>query len=209
MQHTDRDLEQPATNALDARSVFVVHGRDVALRDSMFAFLRSLDLKPIEWTHAVALTGKAAPYIGEVLDAAFSNATAVVVLMTPDEVAYLRTVYSSGPDDPDTQPASQARPNVLFEAGLALGRHPDRTVLVEIGDLRPFSDVAGRHMVRLSNEIGPRQELARRLKYGGLSRRPVQRVVAPSGRVQRPLRKRPVPWPPRTKHPRRTTARGP
>lgn len=133
----------------------------------MFDFLRSVDLKPIEWTQAIALTRKAAPYIGEVLDAAFSNANAVIVLITPDEIAYLQGAYASGPDDPETQPAPQARPNVLFEAGMALGRHPDRTILVEVGAVRPFSDVAGRHTVRLNNDVASRQELARRLTTAG------------------------------------------
>ncbi len=34
-------------------------------------------------------TGKGSPYIGEMLDAAFGAAQAVVVLQTPDDVAYL------------------------------------------------------------------------------------------------------------------------
>jgi hypothetical protein len=37
---------------------------------------------------------------------------------------------------------------VLFEAGLAMGRHPRKTVLVQVGKSKPFSDVDGRHMVR-------------------------------------------------------------
>ncbi|MCZ7537472.1 MAG: nucleotide-binding protein [Acidimicrobiia bacterium] len=31
----------------------------------MFDFLRAIGLQPIEWTQAVALTGKGSPYIGE------------------------------------------------------------------------------------------------------------------------------------------------
>lgn len=151
----------------DPRSVFVVYGRNERLRQAMFELLRSLDLRPMEWTHAIELTGVAAPYIGQVLDAAFSNAAAVVVLMTPDEVAYLQPRYGHGDDDPETRPAPQARPNVLFEAGMALGRHPARTVLVEVGEVRPFSDAAGRHAVRLSNDVARRQDLAQRLKTAG------------------------------------------
>lgn len=151
----------------DPRSVFVVHGRNAAARVAMFDFLRSLDLRPMEWSHAVELTGVASPYIGDVLEAAFSNAVAVVVLMTPDEIAYLQPRYGSSADDPETAPAPQARPNVLFEAGMALGRHPSRTVIVELGTVRPFSDVAGRHVVRLSNDVAKRQELAQRLKTAG------------------------------------------
>lgn len=151
----------------DPRAVFVVHGRNGAARDAMFEFLRSLDLRPIEWTRAVELTGQGSPYIGEVLDAAFDHAQAVVVLMTPDEVAYLQTQFASGEADPETQPAAQARPNVLFEAGMALGRDAERAILVELGQVRPFSDVAGRHAIRLSNDPTQRQALAARLRSAG------------------------------------------
>lgn len=137
------------------------------MRDSMFTFLRSINLSPLEWTKAIQLTGQGSPYIGDVLDAAFSHAVAVVVLMTPDEVAYLRSEYADGETDPQTKPAAQARPNVLFEAGMALGRDAYRTVLVEIGEVRPFSDVGGRHAVRLDNEVASRQELANRLATAG------------------------------------------
>lgn len=75
------------SGAGNGRSVFVVHGRNDALRKAMFEFLRSINLSPIEWTRAVELTGEGSPYIGQVLDAAFDHAIAVVVLMTPDEVA--------------------------------------------------------------------------------------------------------------------------
>lgn len=151
----------------DNRSVFVVHGRNELLRKSMFDFLRSINLSPMEWTTAVELTGEGSPYIGQVLDAAFDHATAVVVLMTPDEVAYLQPRYGYGESDQETQPAPQARPNVLFEAGMALGRDAKRTVLVEVGEVRPFSDVAGRHAIRLSNAPASRQALASRLRTAG------------------------------------------
>ena len=149
------------------RKVFVVHGRNGPARVAMFSFLRSIGLQPIEWSHAVAATGEASPYIGTVLDSAFIAAQAVVVLMTPDEIAYLRDEYSSEDSDPEREPAAQARPNVLFEAGMAMGRDPKRTVLVELGAMRPFSDIAGRHMLRLTGEPERRKELAQRLKTAG------------------------------------------
>lgn len=155
------------TSTSDTRSVFVVHGRNEALRKAMFDFLRSINLSPMEWTSAVELTGEGSPYIGQVLDAAFEHATAIIVLMTPDEVAYLQPRYGHGEGDIETLPAPQARPNVLFEAGMALGRDAKRTVLVEIGEVRPFSDVAGRHAIRLTNSTASRQALAARLKTAG------------------------------------------
>lgn len=155
------------TDAPDGRSVFVVHGRNDELRVAMFEFLRSINLAPIEWTRAIQLTSKGSPYIGEVLDAAFRRATAIVVLITPDEVAYLQPRFGHGGHDPAVDPAPQARPNVLFEAGMAIGRDADRTILVEVGDVRPFSDVAGRHTVRLGNDVPSRQALALRLETAG------------------------------------------
>ncbi len=70
--------------------VFVVHGRDRVAKDAIFTFLRAVGVKPIEWNSALAMSKKSAPYIGEILDAAFAKARAVVVLFTPDDLAQLR-----------------------------------------------------------------------------------------------------------------------
>lgn len=153
--------------APNPKDVFVVHGRNEAARSSMFTFLRAIGLNPIEWNKALAATGSASPYIGQVLDTAFDMAQAIVVLMTPDEMAGLLPDYANGPSDPETTPGPQARPNVLFEAGMAMGRDPKRTVLVELGTLRPFSDVAGRHAVRLNSSPEKRLDLANRLRTAG------------------------------------------
>jgi predicted nucleotide-binding protein len=158
---------EPTSDA-DPRKVMVVHGRDDEARRAMFDFLRALGLAPMEWSSLVAETGSAAPYIGQVLTAAFATAKAVVVLFTPDDEGWLKEAFRK-PDDPpeETQPTPQARSNVLFEAGMALGVHPDRTVLVELGKLRPFSDIYGRHVIRLNGTEGPLHEIAHRLKTAG------------------------------------------
>jgi hypothetical protein len=103
-----------------------------------------------------------------VLDVAFSEAAAVVVLLTGDDEAKLRD-HLILPDDQDYERflTSQPRQNVLLEAGLAFGRHPERTVLVQVGDIRPISDLAGRYIVRLDNSMGKRQILADRLRVAG------------------------------------------
>ena len=156
------------SETINAVQVFVVHGRNQKARDAMFTFLRAIGLHPLEWNEAVRATGKPMPYIGEILDAAFAQAGAVVVLMTPDDEARLRESFR-GPSDPphETEPTGQARPNVLFEAGMAMGRNAERTILVEIGTLRPFSDVAGLHVIRMDNSSQRRQELAQRLESAG------------------------------------------
>jgi len=149
-------------------TVFVVHGRDLAAREAVFAFLRSLSLRPLEWTQALKLTGKGSPYVGEVLDAAFREAAAIIVLLTPDDEARLNSVFLTSRDPKhERELTGQARPNVLFEAGMAFGNNPNSTVLVQLGDIRPFSDVGGRHVVRLNNTPASRIEFATKLANAG------------------------------------------
>ena len=154
----------------DPKKVFVVHGRDDNLRRDFFAFLRALDLKPLEWSEALKLTKKASPYIGEVLDQAFDNAQAIAVLLTPDdEVRLISELWSPDEDESEKEFRLQPRPNVLFEAGMAFGRNPNRTLLIEVGRVKAFSDVAGRHVIRLTDSPENRQDVAERLQTAGCS----------------------------------------
>lgn len=152
----------------DPRKVFIVHGRNSHARNAMFQFLRSIGLNPIEWSQAIRLTGKPSPYVGEILERAFSIAQATVVLMTPDDEARLKEQFRRQNDPPyETMLTGQARPNVLFEAGVAMGYCSSRTVLVELGAIRPFSDIGGIHIIRMDNSISKRQDLAERLGLAG------------------------------------------
>ena len=162
--HSDEDPRPEKS----ARQVFVVHGRNGQARDALFTFLRAIGLHPLEWTEAIRATDKPTPYIGEILDAAFFQAHAVIVLFTPDDLAMLnKQLWDEGEPAHETKLTGQARPNALFEAGMAMGRDERRTVLVELGRLRPFSDIAGRHVIRLDNSTQRRQELAQRLETAG------------------------------------------
>jgi predicted nucleotide-binding protein len=118
--------------------------------------------------HAIKMTRGGAPYVGTILETVFREAVAVVVLLTPDDEARLRRPFRRAKDPlHETQLTGQARPNVLFEAGMALGRKPESTVIVQIGEVRPFSDIGGRHVVHLANTPTSRQELATKLANAG------------------------------------------
>jgi predicted nucleotide-binding protein len=162
-----RSNRKPVQRRRD-NTVFVVHGRNEEARKAFFMFLRALGLKPIEWNQAIKKTRQASPYVGTILERAFSEAASIVVLFTPDDEARLKKRYQRPRDSNyETNLTGQARPNVLFEAGMAYGKNPNSTVLVQLGDVRPFSDVAGRHIVHLSNDFNSRQELAIKLSNAG------------------------------------------
>ena len=170
---------------LNPREVWVVHGRNTAARDAMFEFLHAIGLKPIEWSEAVASLGDGAASIEKVLERGFSVTHAVLVLLTGDDMAYLRWQLAGADESTaETTPTPQARPNVLFETGMALGRNPTRTVLVALGHLRPFSDVAGK--LQKANQCGGRSpEFGRQVKVNRLpGRNRESHRMAPRGKFR-------------------------
>jgi predicted nucleotide-binding protein len=160
------DNDHMAGNGPDRRNVFVIHGRNDTARSALFEFLRAVGLHPIVWSQAIKMTKQGSPYIGDVLDAAFSGAQAIVVLQTPDDVVYLNPSLTHAAD-PECDPQPQPRPNVLFEAGMAMGRNPERVIIVELGQVKSFSDIHGRHVVRLDNSLRKRLDLVDRLETAG------------------------------------------
>lgn len=143
-------------------SLFVVHGRDSKLNEDMFSFLRAIGLNPLEWNQAVKQTKGANPNITEIVKTALKSVQGVIVMFSPDEEARLKKKFRSSTDG--TKLESQARANVIFEAGIALGTHHEKTLLVEVGNVRKISDIAGMHILHLSNSPSSRKELAQRLK---------------------------------------------
>lgn len=149
------------------KKVMVVYGRNQALRDSMFDFLRALKLDPIEWSEAIRATGRASPYVGEILDAAFKMTQAVVVLLSPDESVQLRRELCADDNEFESERGFQPRANVLIEAGMALARAENRTLLVKVGAVNIASDIHGRHVVTMDGSAERRNEFAQRLKTAG------------------------------------------
>lgn len=157
----ERAMEQ---RAQDPRKVAVMHGRDVGARKWMYGWLRSVGLQPQEWGHLIAQTGKATPYSGEAVRAAFDIAQAVVVLFTPDEIGVLHPELNGDDANDD---GAQPRLNVILEAGMALQSHQNQTVFVELGATRPISDLGGLNTIRLNGAADRLHELANRLERAG------------------------------------------
>ncbi|HEY4932144.1 MAG TPA: nucleotide-binding protein [Terriglobales bacterium] len=167
-QSSEASRTMTASTSIDSRRVFVVYGRNSKARAAVFDFLRAIDLAPMEWEEVIGATSKPSPYIGEALEAGFSMAQAAVVILTGDDLARVGKRYLKPDDTNDERVLTpQPRPNVLFEAGMALGKYPDRTVLVSLGSYRTFSDIDGRHLIRLSDNATARQALADRLRKAG------------------------------------------
>jgi Predicted nucleotide-binding protein containing TIR-like domain len=143
----------------------VIGGRDTALTESMFTLLAALGCRPIEFHQAVGRVPRTGnPFIGQVLDRAFEQVQALIVLFSPDDEAKLKDQFLKPSGDiGERKLRGQARANVIFEAGMAMGRHEEKTIMVQVGDIKGFSDIAGRHMVRLDDSFESRRDFATRL----------------------------------------------
>jgi predicted nucleotide-binding protein len=162
-----KKLGKTKVRATKDNSMFVVHGRDAKLNQDMYAFLSSIGIVPMEWDQAIkAAKGGANPILGDVISQAMEKVQGVMILLSPDEEAKIRPKFASQSDEKKGLHLKgfQPRPNVIFEAGLALGAHSDKTILVQAGDIREISDIAGKHMVHLTNETSSRKTLAFRLR---------------------------------------------
>jgi CBS domain-containing protein len=149
----------------ERQTVFVVHGRNQQARDSVFQFLRAVGLRPREWLAMLTEIGPC-PTIEQIVRRSIRQADAIVIVLTGDDEVRLRAPLVSQNDTAEEiHFQSQARPNVLFELGLALAVAPKRTVILQIGKVKSFSDIAGRHVLRMSNS--KRHEFAERLRAAG------------------------------------------
>lgn len=155
-------LHKDKMNA-NKRNVFIIHGRDRQRNQFFFDLLRRVDLHPLEFEELIAKAGSGSPYIGDIVRSAFDQAQAVIALFTGDDLVHIRPEHGD-----HEEPTPQPRPNVLFEAGMAIALQRDRTVIVEVPPLRGLSDLHGIHAVRFnSGSAVERNALINRLKSAG------------------------------------------
>lgn len=96
------------------KTVFVVHGRNMKIKQNVFIFLRSLNVRPLEWESAVKMTNKGAPTTLEVIKAGMKNSNGIIVLFTGDDLAKLKRNFGKQ------------------EKTLILNHSPDRMYLLKL-----------------------------------------------------------------------------
>jgi len=166
-----RPTAQAAERSLDEdrrRNVFVVYGRDEKARRAIFEFLRALDLRPLQWESVVSETGSAAPSLSEAVRIGLRICTAVVVLMTAEDIVRLHPdLHEQAESQAETADSMQARPNVLLELGMALAVKPDQTLILFLGQHRPVTDLGGKNYVQVQASSDWRSKVAGRLAQAG------------------------------------------
>ncbi|SEG05245.1 TIR domain-containing protein [Bosea lathyri] len=130
-----------------SNKVFVVHGHDEKAKQDLEILLAEMGLEPIV-LHRQADGGRTLIEKFE----HYSDVGFAVILLTPDEVAYLT------PEDlkPDTERKKEqrARPNVIFEFGFFVGRlGRSRTCCLYRGDVVLPSDLSGLIYKRFDRSI--------------------------------------------------------
>ena len=117
--------------------IFIVHGHDDISKNELEIFLRSIGLEPIV-LHRQADEGQT---IIEKFEK-HSDVGYAFILLTPDEVAYLRS-EDAKPDD-ERKKELRARPNVIFEFGYFVGKlGRSRVCCLHTGAVSLPSDVSG------------------------------------------------------------------
>ncbi len=134
------------------RTIYVVFGHDTDQVRKIKAFLEGLDLVFLTKKEAVDFTKKTAPFIGDIINAAFEHAQAVIVLLTGDEEVQLcKELHHYDDEDFEKVFCPQPMQEQIFEAGYAFGKSPKRTILIQIGHVRPFSDIVGRFILHFTD----------------------------------------------------------
>ena len=142
-----------------SRSIFIVHGHDETLKQSVARLLEKLELKPVI-LHEQPDMGKT---IIEKLEAHSSEVDIgyAIVILTPDDLG------APVPEKENLNP--RARQNVVLELGYfiaKLGRHRVRTLYTEGVELP--SDYKGVLYTKIDNLGAWKLELAREIKATGI-----------------------------------------
>ena len=138
----------------DFHRVFIVHGHDEALRETVARFIATIGLVPVI-LHEQASRGMT---IAEKLVLS-GNVGYAIVLLTPDDL---------GREKSEAEEKPRARQNVILELGYFVGRlGRERVMAILKGKVEIPSDYMGVVYTQFDNGGGWRQELAKELQSAG------------------------------------------
>ena len=156
------DSKMAAEVTPEQKRVFIIHGRNMAARDAVEEFLKSLHLDVIDFDKLAS--GMGTEFVGNIVLEGLKQAHGIVALFTPDELSALAPHLRGEHEKTEDLKRWQARPNVIFEAGIAFGTARSRTILVTMGaEVSLFSDVGGIHLLHLNNSIESRKKFRKKL----------------------------------------------
>jgi len=148
--------QQNLDRGVSKSAVFVVHGHDEELKNSVTTLLLKLKVRPVVLAEEV----NAGRTVIEKFEHFANEASFAVVLLTPDDTG--KKVESSG----DLEP--RARQNVILELGYFMGKlgRPNICALLSENVSRP-SDIAGVVYVPVDGASAWHYSLAKELKEAG------------------------------------------
>ena len=144
---TISDMNTSQSPERNKKTVFIIHGRNMKALDALIQFLTSLGLDPHDFDD-IRRKMSGTPTIWEVVEAALTQAQAIIVLATPDEHVALHPDFRGSHEVDRWQP----RPNVLIEAGAAMIMGRERTLLVRFGDADIATDFSGLRFEKIGND---------------------------------------------------------
>ena len=144
------------------RRAFIIHGHDLDARDELAQFVRAAGLDVLHFDLAESDAGRIETILSKVRNG-IRDADVVIVLLTPDEQAAFHNPrtgdYMERSARKEELGGWQPRPNVLFEAGVAIGVAESKTILVKLGPVREISDLGGLKFIDLDADTAKQQLL--------------------------------------------------
>ncbi len=146
---------------INQKNVFIVHGHDEALKQTVARTVDQLGLNAI----ILSEQDDGGHTVIEKFEVHANDCKFAIILLSPDDVGYKRS------DQPDP-PKFRARQNVILELGYFMGRLGRKNVIAIVkddpsGQLEIPSDIAGFMYTEYDHTEGWKLKLVRRLKECG------------------------------------------
>lgn len=148
----DNEMIVNGDNTVKSKEVFIVHGRNSGIKETVAQFLSDLGLKPII-LHEMPNKGRT--IIEKFED--YSNVPFAIAIFTPDDKGCL--------NDVNEDLRARARQNVIFEFGYFIGKLGRKRACALIkGDIEKPSDYSGVIYIKFDKKHSWKTELIKELR---------------------------------------------